>query len=193
MAVVDNKLGPINAVPFGLATGETRFFTETTDITETMTNTVTVTGQPPFGAGCVAEDTAAVTVEVPPASCADGKPSELVLVYSGETCAASNNSQSGKKTKCEGDPAGATPVQILASDKSNPSDGKAKVWFDGLVDLNNAFSIKASNTGQSHFSADTYLHVGASLQLIKMHTSCSVPLNAGDQFGSIVVDQFIPE
>jgi len=28
---------------------------------------------------------------------------------------------------------------------------------------------------------------------VKFHTSCSQPLNQGDQFGSLVLEDFIPE
>jgi len=130
--------------------------------------------------------------------CDDGvKPQVLTMVYTGEGCDASNNLQDPAKTSCEGDPLGADPVFILATNKSNPYDVKAKVWFVGPVSLNTEFDIDATNAGESRLKAETYVHIfGESqvlLQTVKFHTSCSQPLHIGDQFGSLVLVGFIPE
>ncbi|MCH7594590.1 MAG: hypothetical protein IIB27_08770, partial [Chloroflexi bacterium] len=37
----------------------------------------------------------------------------------------------GNKVQVVGDPAFTTPVHILATNKSNPNDSHARVWFDG--------------------------------------------------------------
>jgi hypothetical protein len=34
---------------------------------------------------------------------------------------------------------------------------------------------------------------GQTLQTVKFHTSCSQPLNVGDQFGSLLLDDFVAE
>lgn len=83
---------------------------------------------------------------------------------------------------------------IVASDKENLSDSNVKIWFQGSVALNGAYDINAGLAGGSKLKADTYVQVftdsslGTRLQLVKFHTSCSKPLNLGDQFGSVTVD-----
>ena len=79
---------------------------------------------------------------------------------------------------------------IRASDKENPDDSKAKVWFEGLVDINDTFDIDATNAGEDKLKPTTYALIydsggkgGSLLQKVKFHTSCSQPLAVGDQFG----------
>lgn len=88
-------------------------------------------------------------------------------------------------------------MHIIATDKANPNDPKAKVWFNGTVGLNDTFDIDAMNAGETLLKADTYVKIfalnGTLLQDIKFHTSCSQPLNVGDQFGSLKLEKFIPE
>jgi len=82
-------------------------------------------------------------------------------------------------------------VRILAGDKANPDDRKAKVWFDGTVALNDTFIMDAANAGEDKFKANTYVHVfdmnGNLLQQVQFHTSCSQPLEEQDQFGSLIL------
>jgi len=82
-------------------------------------------------------------------------------------------------------------------DKANPNDNRAKVWFDGQVDLYSTFWIDATNGGENKLKAKTFVHIydggGNLLQFIEFHTSCSQPLDAGDQFGSILMIDFMPE
>jgi hypothetical protein len=135
--------------------------------------------------------------EPPPPSedqCKDGfKPQLLEMQYTGENCAASNNDQNPKKTLCEGDPDFDSEVFVRASDKENPDDKKAKVWFEGMVDLNDTFDIDATNAGEDKLKSSTYALIydsrgGKLLQKIEFHTSCSQPLAVGDQFGSLVLE-----
>lgn len=125
------------------------------------------------------------------------KPQVLTMQYTGEDCSATSHSQDPSKVSCTGNPALASPVRIVASDKANPSDKKAKVWFDGTVVLNGMFDLDAATAGETKLSADTYVSIfsstGTFLQSIKFHTSCSQPLNQGDQFGSLVAVGFVPE
>jgi hypothetical protein len=122
----------------------------------------------------------------PPDCCDTGKPTSLSFVYSGKDCSATSHHQDPSKVTCSGDPMLASPVRIVASNK----DGK-KVWFDGTVNLNASFEIKASNAGASSFDSETLLKIysggGALLQSINMHTSCSQPLINGDVFGSLTL------
>jgi len=115
------------------------------------------------------------------------------MQYTGKNCAASNNDQDPKKTQCEGDPRFESEVFIRASDKENPDDSKAKVWFEGMVELDDTFDIDATNAGDDKLKSSTWALIygsrgGRLLQKINFHTSCSQPLAIGDQFGSLVLE-----
>ena len=133
----------------------------------------------------------------PPPGWCDGKVKALLVEYTGEDCSATNHNQDPSKVECDGDPAFTTPVRILAQDKANPNDNRAKVWFDGQVNLNSTFWIDATNAGENKLKAETHVFIydlnDNLLQTIEFHTSCSQPLDAGDQFGSILMVDFIPE
>lgn len=128
-----------------------------------------------------------------PNVCADDKPGLLQFQYTGEDCNASNNPQSGKATCSTVAPLQPT-VRILITDKSNPTDSKAKKWFDGTVNLGDLFEMKANNGGASSFASDSYYFIysttGQLLQSGKFHTSCSQPLMVGNQFGSLLLNAF---
>ena len=139
--------------------------------------------------------------EFPPGGgyCEDGvKPCALTMLYTGENCSASNHHQDPKKVKCNGDPAFTDPVHILATDKKNPDDPKAKIWFDGIVDLNAEFVINATNAGETKLKASTHVFIynatdDTLLQTIEFHTSCSQPLFEDDQFASLKLTGFVAE
>ena len=91
-------------------------------------------------------------------------------------------------------------MRIIANDKDDPFDDRAKVWFDSgtaTINLGDSFAIDAGNGGESKLKADTRVHIfddsGTLLQTVKFHTSCSKDLNLGDQFGAIMLTGFIPE
>lgn len=120
--------------------------------------------------------------------CETGKPLALTFRYTGQGCEASNNQQTSKNFECAGNPQGAGQVRIVAADHHQP--GQARVFFDGLVSLNGAFEVSAEAVGLTRMKANLYLSVYSAsgnqlLQTLKIHVSCSEPLNAGDQFGSL--------
>ena len=123
----------------------------------------------------------------PPPFCESGfKPQMLVIKYTGESCAASSHSQDPKKVKCLGDPQGETSVWIRATDKKGN-----KVWFEGDVNVGNDWMFEIDAKTET-LAGDTkvfiYDEYGETLlQTIQFHTSCSQPLNIGDQFGSLVL------
>jgi len=129
--------------------------------------------------------------------CDAGKPQVLEMRYTGEDCTATHHSQDPSKVTCSGDPGYAPLVHIKATDKSNPNDNKAKIWFEGDVALGETFAMDSLNGGENHFKADTFVHItapgGGVLQTVRFHTSCSQPLNVGDQFGSLLLEVFTPE
>jgi hypothetical protein len=129
--------------------------------------------------------------------CTGEKPSVLMMQYTGEDCSATNHSQDPGQVVCSGDPMFASPVDIIATDKQNPDDPKAKIWFNGSVILNEAFNISAFNAGETRLKGNTHVFIynnpdGDLLQYVKFHTSCSQPLFYGDQFGSLKLIGFSP-
>jgi hypothetical protein len=136
--------------------------------------------------------------------CADNqKPQILTLEYTGKDCGASSNSQD--QDTCQGDPAGASPVLIRATTKQDPFHPKAKVWFEGEVSLhdNPEFDLDATSCqgqacrNETRLGGETFVSIfdknGVLLQNVAIHTSCSEPLNFGDQFGSLRLIGFTPE
>jgi hypothetical protein len=124
------------------------------------------------------------------------KPKALTFVYTGDSCSATHHSQDPTKVSCSGDPAHAAPVRIVASSRLNLADPHTRVWFDGVVALDGSFTIDAASAGARRLGADTYFQIfdpsGRLLQTLKVHTSCSQPLDAGDQFGSLRLTGFTP-
>ena len=114
----------------------------------------------------------------------------------GEGCDQSDFAMDPNKVECDGDPLFADPVFIIANDKDD--DGAGKMWFTGYVELNGCFTIEAANAGKDKLKSKTYFHIfsargDAPLQLVQIHTSCSQPLVLGDQFGSLVLDGYVPK
>ena len=128
--------------------------------------------------------------------CDLGKPCAMTFCYNGESCEASDFTMDPNKVECEGDPMFTDPVFIIANDKDDPNKGK--VWFTGYVDLNGCFTIEAANAGKDKLKSKTYFHIfgtrnDETLQFLLVHTSCSQPLVLGDQFGSLVLDSYVPK
>ncbi|NOZ08020.1 MAG: prepilin-type N-terminal cleavage/methylation domain-containing protein, partial [FCB group bacterium] len=126
------------------------------------------------------------------------RPAILSMTYTGDDCSLTHSSQSSGMVSCSGDPQFASPVEILATNSSDPADPTANIWFDGYVAIDSSFNINAYNAIQDHLDLDTYVHIldvstGATLQTVKFHTSCSEPLYQNDQFGSTVLTRFISE
>lgn len=125
--------------------------------------------------------------------CEDGdKPSELDLTYTGMDCASSMNTQDPGKFECSGDPAGEAQVFIVVSDDEDPDADDADVYFMGGVDLNETFTVAASQIGRDRFRSETHVYVYSAdgmtlLQAVEFHTSCSQPLELGDTFGSLML------
>jgi hypothetical protein len=197
VTVIDDTFGEVPSSPISsIAPGETVVLTLIVNITEETTNTVNLAVSPTVT--CGATDSTTITIAEPPASCCeDGGLRVLTLRYTGEDCMATDHEQDPSKVFCDGDPAGEDDVFIRASDKEDPNDSSAKVWFEGPVALNGMFELNALSAGENKLKADTWVHVsdsnGALLQVVKFHTSCSQPIFLGNQFGSLVVDDCVGE
>ena len=124
--------------------------------------------------------------------CQFGKPTALEFQYTGESCSASSNDQAADKWSCSGNPAGAQPVRVVMTKDAglvavtlkNDADG------DGRIDVGDTFLLR--RTDGREFAAETLFNIvnGSTLQSLKIHTSCSQPLNIGDQFGSVILRSF---
>ena len=140
-------------------------------------------------ADCTTED---LECQLPPPPHCVGKVQVLVMRYVGGNCSQSNHTQDPTKVFCNGSAGTTDPVYIRASDKSSPTNILARVWFTGNVNLSDTFEVKASNAGESRLRTDTWFHIfnqqgGTLLQTLKIHTSCSQPLDVGNRFGSLRV------
>jgi hypothetical protein len=86
-------------------------------------------------------------------------------------------------------------VYVRSTNKANPNDSSARIWFAGEVTVGTTFVIDATNAGQTKLEIETFVYIYASLagysqgeaplQSIRFHTSCSQPLQLGDRFGNI--------
>jgi hypothetical protein len=121
--------------------------------------------------------------KIPPAlePCDLGKPQALTFQFTGQACPASINRQEDKFV-CEGVPsAGSAPIKITKdADKMYPS-----------VATVNPGEFVTIRTVENRLKADLKLNIGG--QLLTIHTSCSKPLDLGDQYGSLSLVGFVPE
>lgn len=132
---------------------------------------------------CALEVTKSCAVLPPPPMGSDcqGGVVSMKLEYTGEGCAATTNDQGGK-AQCSGDPALAAPVAVVLTGDPSVATVSPTGEVLGLGDV-----VTITATGQK-LRADTGLAIeqgGATLQSLSIHTSCSQPLNVGDQFGSL--------
>jgi hypothetical protein len=102
-----------------------------------------------------------------------GKLSTLTMLYTGDNVL--DHTQASGKVNVSGDPGFASPVHITAG-----------AYFDGTVNLGATFIIDGSAL---KLGSNTNVLIkdltGKLLQEIDFHTSCSQPLELGDQFGAI--------
>ena len=147
------------------------------------------------GGGARRAGTAGVSVAVD--ICDAGKLRAVTMEYTGDGCDVTSHGQETEKVSCSGDPMDEMMVRIVATDKQDLSDPKAKVWFDDVVELNDEFEIDAVNAGEDGLKSSTYVTIfnmnGDVLQTANFHTSCSQPLRLGDQFGSLSLSGSTPK
>ena len=192
--VVDDRLGVL-ASGVELEFGDDPLILDATEeIFDTTTNIVVVTGETTAGGQiCQASASATVTAEPPPASCADGKPTKLVFEYTGESCDATTNDQDGK-LKCRGDFLGTEPVQIAVAKRNKkilvtPPD--IGVAIGDMVTIESNRGKKLPSTLRIKIRR-LYGSKMETVQKLRIHASCSKPLEVGDQFGSLILRQFVP-
>jgi serine-aspartate repeat-containing protein C/D/E len=119
-------------------------------------------------------------------SCDDDKPTALVFEYTGAACSATTNFQDGE-FKCEE----IGSLGDLASVVMTKDADKIDVEIIG-----NMVKIFRSDTLGKEFPSEIkYLitDTDGNTQSQTLHTSCSKPLNVEDQFGSLILSNFIPK
>jgi len=133
---------------------------------------------------------------MPPPHC-EGKVKTLQLRYSGGDCSQSLNTQAAGKSGCTDiNPSSSNPVRIILSDGASPPPASSVYLDETMIAGGDILTVDASSV--SHCSYDGHLRsvIGFWIkdaitdELIQdgyFHTSCSQPLNLGDQFGSLQV------
>jgi len=115
------------------------------------------------------------------------KPRTIEYTYVGTDCSASNYVQDPSSVRCSGDPMYADPVHIVISKSNKPGE----VYFDGIVSLGQAFVEDGAGFPSGKVAPNTRIQIfdmlGTLLQDASFHTSCSQPLEVGDQFGASII------
>jgi hypothetical protein len=110
----------------------------------------------------------------PNPSCASlGKPTNLVFEYIGNACDAAANNQ-GSKTSC-------TESGTLTGDATISSDSSDLILSTGNLSIGDELTVSGKFGSTSLFSLVT----ATGTQALNIHTSCSAPLEVGDEFGGL--------
>ncbi|WP_172820632.1 SdrD B-like domain-containing protein [Cognaticolwellia beringensis] len=126
--------------------------------------------------------------EMPTNASCDSKPVNVSLRYLGGDCVISNT-QGGKAECIVGGTAGDN-VRIKVS--NGKTGGKAKVFLDTVqanVTIGDVVTATSAAANENDFDANTIIEIfsatGNLVQKVAMHTSCSLPLSLGDQYGAV--------
>jgi hypothetical protein len=157
-----------------------------TSVTSTKGGTVTLPEDPP-GEMCVTE-----IDQTEPPHCV-GKVTSLTLRYVGGDCTDSMNGQDSSKQGCwDASAAGTYPVRVIVSDGAD-APPSTNVYVDASpIAIGDLVTIDASAAGHGDLNSVTgwWLKDAGDNTLRSdgfFHTSCSQPLNLGDQFGPLQV------
>jgi hypothetical protein len=136
-------------------------------------------GTAEFEEGCAVE-------LITPSGCALGKPTELVFDYTGDACSATTNLQESS-FKCEETGALGNLVSVEMTKDANK--------FSVAVNSNEVTIAYDDPEGEKMPSEIKYRITGSTVetQSQTLHTSCSKPLNVDDQFGALILREFVPE
>jgi hypothetical protein len=115
-------------------------------------------------------------------------PEFLVWKYVGGSCADSANSQSDEFFSCSGDTGNEGCVDIVVTQTGLPG-GSATATLTGVA-LNGVNVIQLPSSA-GRIGTNTTFSIrkldGTVLQTVRMHTSCSAPLDIGDRYGSMLL------
>jgi hypothetical protein len=110
----------------------------------------------------------------------------MTFEYTAESCAATHDSQAAGKVSCTDSGPLTIPVRVLVTN----NDG-SKVWANvSNLNVGGMVVADAANAGTATVAGTTRVKIfnaatGALLQESLFDTSCSQPLNLGDQFGAM--------
>ena len=128
------------------------------------------------------------TYEMPTNASCDSKPVNVSLRYLGGDCVISNT-QGGKAECIVGGTAGDN-VRIKVS--NGKTGNKAKVFLDTVqanVTIGDVVTATSAAANENDFDSNTIIEIfsatGNLVQKVAMHTSCSLPLSLGDQYGAV--------
>ncbi len=125
-------------------------------------------------------------------SCEDGKARKLQFRYTGDPCSATDNTQSGDSCSPSPGSALAGTVEIVVSGKPNKFFTASPV--DEIMEVGDLVMVETA--GKKRFLPSSMKFEikqgGDVLQTVEIHTSCSQPLIVGEQFGSSILDEFVP-
>ncbi|WP_414579517.1 hypothetical protein, partial [Anabaena sp. CCY 9402-a] len=103
----------------------------------------------------------------------------------------------GDKAKISGIQDNDPLAYFLVSNKSNPFDSGAKIYFKGVVNLNNSFTASLDFQGVDKFEKDTFIYLfddlasyssgSSSLQTMQYKTDGSEPMMLKDQLGGLTL------
>jgi hypothetical protein len=160
----------------------------------------------PIDAVCALEAAVEACVQIPEAPTTSegdcqGRITKMTVVYTGLGCDASSNLQNDRKSSCIGDAANSEPVSILVTDKKGrkiwASENGVSVGDEILIDSANAAGKKkkGKKKGKKHLDPHTKIAVfsanGEMIHEVVFHTSCSKPINVGDQFGAFRIHSMV--
>jgi hypothetical protein len=141
----------------------------------------------------------------------DGKLVSFTFEYTGLGCDATSHLQDPKKVLCVGGAGGGEPVNIIVEGKKHKKGSKGKKGsktkaskkkgsktsqvFGSFTDVSvgDSITVLASTGGKNTFGSETNIKIQLSdgtndeLELDRFHTSCSQPIDVGNQFGSIAL------
>ncbi|WP_156897107.1 DUF7467 domain-containing protein [Ferrimonas kyonanensis] len=124
------------------------------------------------------------------------RPKQLTFTYVGGSCAASDNDQ-GDDFKCTGDLNNVDNINVATFQHKFRLDQPQRdiLVLTPSVAKGGNLVVVANGTGgrAGRLPAQTKLLLTADglQQTLDLHTSCSVPLNTGDQFGPLVLQSFV--
>jgi hypothetical protein len=193
-SVLNDTESSVLDTPLTLAVGASEvLFGNPVFVSQSQTTSISVDAQVEGypEASCPVSASSTITVEAAPSSsCEDGKPSQLGFRYVGGTCADSNNEQGDKADCIDGEAVITEPVTVIVYDKKEDN-----VLLEQNLNVGDIFTLSPSEE-KSKFDSETIVRIFSGeeqVQSLNIHTSCSRPLNIGDQFGSLVLHSFLPD
>ena len=143
------------------------------------------------------EDECITSIDTAPAPHCEGKITTLQLRYTGGDCGATMTSQSSDKVGCfDIAPPTLDPVRIIISDGAAPPPSTTAYLDQSPVNGGDILTVESSsqcsNHSHNHLKSVTGYWIKNAItgELIQdgfFHTSCSQPLNLGDQIGGLQV------